>query len=635
MKTIEHKFLVVGLLLGLVNGLIFVYLVPPWQHYDEPNHFEYAWLVANRGRLPKIGDYDLAMRAEVAASMVANGFFKGMSFTPDVAQNDEPAWIGTYSQLANPPVYYLMVAIPLRVMSNFGVDDQLYAARLVSLLFFLCSIAAAYGVACELTPQGHRLRLYLPAGMALLPGLADIMTSVNNDAGAVACFSLFVWGSVRLLRRGFSLPVFLALLAIIGLGLGTKETTYVAIPLFGLVAIFSLLRERLRIFAWVICCAVGLIAVAAVFDWGDAAVWVRKSYQKDDTRSALASSVLGDHALRVEVGTDPTDEYKIYQLLPLAGAKQLTGKNISLGAWIWAERPVTARSPILHLYELGQDLYREITLSSEPAFFVFTETIGVPADRSWIILAPMIAAEPAPVAIYYDGLVLTEGDYGLSSPPRFEDDSGTSGVWDGETFVNLIRNPSAETAGPRVRAWADRLGALILPDRTRPSWIVGILQDVPGAGWFHRMLSEHLFRTFWGLFGWGHVPLIGDKPYRILAAAVGLALVGFISAAVKNRNRLLSDEALFLGIALFAVWGVTFVRSENYVLLPVFFPVARYAYPAIIPTLLLLLVGWNELFSYLKHRVRLPELAKNVIYLVLLSLVNLWGLVSIWVFYHG
>ncbi|HEY80691.1 MAG TPA: hypothetical protein G4O05_06380, partial [Caldilineae bacterium] len=56
----EHRAGLI-LLLALLNGLLYLFLVPPWQHYDEPGHFEYAWLIADRGRLPQAGDYDPAM----------------------------------------------------------------------------------------------------------------------------------------------------------------------------------------------------------------------------------------------------------------------------------------------------------------------------------------------------------------------------------------------------------------------------------------------------------------------------------------------------------------------------------------------------------------------------------------------
>jgi hypothetical protein len=56
-------FLLLILIFGaLFHGLIYGFLVPPWQDYDEPNHFEYVWLIANRIRMPRKGDYDQVMR---------------------------------------------------------------------------------------------------------------------------------------------------------------------------------------------------------------------------------------------------------------------------------------------------------------------------------------------------------------------------------------------------------------------------------------------------------------------------------------------------------------------------------------------------------------------------------------------
>ena len=71
----EYIVLIAILLLAFVNGLLYIVIVPPWQHYDEPNHFEYVWLLAERGGFPKPGDYDSGMRRDVAQSMVEHGFF--------------------------------------------------------------------------------------------------------------------------------------------------------------------------------------------------------------------------------------------------------------------------------------------------------------------------------------------------------------------------------------------------------------------------------------------------------------------------------------------------------------------------------------------------------------------------------
>ena len=90
----DKRVILYILFLGIINGLIFVFLVPPWQHYDEPGHFEYAWLIANHNKLPEAGDYDQEMRIEVAASMIEHGFFDKLKFRPNLLSQSEPIWIG-------------------------------------------------------------------------------------------------------------------------------------------------------------------------------------------------------------------------------------------------------------------------------------------------------------------------------------------------------------------------------------------------------------------------------------------------------------------------------------------------------------------------------------------------------------
>ena len=137
------KLLVVILILGLVHGLTYVFLVLPWQHYDEPSHFEYVWLVANRPGLPQPYDYDPEMRREVAASMLEHGFYRDLGYRPNL--NDEVIGIG-YAQLGDPPLYYLLASLPVRLMDGQDVTLQLYAARLVSLCLYLVVILISWSM---------------------------------------------------------------------------------------------------------------------------------------------------------------------------------------------------------------------------------------------------------------------------------------------------------------------------------------------------------------------------------------------------------------------------------------------------------------------------------------------------------
>ena len=69
----RRRLFLLLLLLTLVRGIIYASVAPPWQHHNEPTHFEYASLIVKRRALPQSGDYDLEMRREIAASMKAAG----------------------------------------------------------------------------------------------------------------------------------------------------------------------------------------------------------------------------------------------------------------------------------------------------------------------------------------------------------------------------------------------------------------------------------------------------------------------------------------------------------------------------------------------------------------------------------
>ena len=79
----RRETLLLGLILlaALVHGLLYATRVPAWQHYDEPTHFEHAWLIADRGALPETDGFDLDMRVR------AGPFDDRQRFLPRAAQS--------------------------------------------------------------------------------------------------------------------------------------------------------------------------------------------------------------------------------------------------------------------------------------------------------------------------------------------------------------------------------------------------------------------------------------------------------------------------------------------------------------------------------------------------------------------
>lgn len=632
----DFRNLGVLLLLGLVHGLVYLFLVPPWQHYDEPNHFEYIWLIQERGILPQSGDYDQSMRRAVAESMIEYGFFKGLKFSPNLDVQDTPIWIGTYDQLTNPPVYYLLAALPLKVFSIEDVTDQLYAVRSISLVLYLVTLFAAWGIAIELTQGDHALRIFLPFSLALLPGFTDLMTSVNSDVAAVAFFSLFLWGCVRLILSGFTILNFSwAILAML-LAILTKETSFVALPLFFVALILALFKGSRQRLAWALFIFGGVVGLVVIFTWGDAAFWARDTTQSSPTRRPSGQAPLGNYALQIEVQEDSInpDRLQIHQILGFDRAKDLSGKTITIGAWMWADRPITAKTPILNVFYESEEFYQVVDIDEQPRFISFSVNLGESTSRSWLTLAPFQWEEREPVTIYFDGLIVVEGDYPTSEEPKFTNNQATRGTWGGKPFENLLRNASAEIPWVQVRPWIDAAAAKYLPDNLRPSWILAMLADWPGAGWFHKLAASRLFRTFWGKFGWGHVPLMGSKPYRVIVVLAAIGLFGAVLAVFRRRRTLNYGLLLFFFLVLLGIWAPSFVRGVNYIFRRPYFPVARYAYPGVIPTMMVFNVGYLELARYGERWLRFPAWIKYLIFFIVFGGMALWSILSIFRYYY-
>lgn len=626
----EHQVLGLMLLLGLILGLIFIYLIPPWQHYDEPTHFEYSWLIANRLVLPSLDDFDQAMRREVAASMIESDFFRDLGFTPNLLLAAKPIWIGI-PQGNDMPIYYLIAALPLRILESAEVAIQLYTHRFISMLLYFVSIVAAYGIAVELSPEKHPLRWLLPFSVVMLPSFVDIMTAVNNDVGAVAFFSLFLWVGIRLILKGFNWLRLTAIVFLALICLFTKNTVTVAILLMPLPLLFSLLRRKQRKYVWIVLIISFFVLIFSIVAWKDAAYWYRLSSPNQSFRKVDSQAPLGDHVLRLNLTPDmPNPE--IAQLIPRSNEIKNNPSKFTLGAWIWADSPIVVTTPKLIV---GGDLYyQDVLVNSEPNYYSFSGEIESSNSPLKVIISPNDSPIDQATTVYYDGIVLVDGSWPQDKAPQFKDSNGIEGVWGGKPFVNLVRNPSAERSWPWIRDWFDR----VLLDRfpVKPSLVLGFLLDpIPNLVYYQAMVKS-LVQSFWAKFGWAHVVLQGYRPYTFLALITVAGIVGALFAFWRKRDRIPWDVVFFLGIASLVLWGSTMIRGLSSILAGSYFiPVARYAYPVIIPTMLFLNIGWLELIRSLEKYLKVPSKVSYVLLILFFFLLTGISLFSIHSYYSA
>ena len=256
---IDWRILTVLASIAFCHGLLYLAIVPPWQHYDEPTHFEYAALIARHeaGRGAELADLEL--NHSIADSMYRHRFWSP-EFRPWMF-GIAPVTIG-YDQEVHPPLYYALIAIPISWMQAFPVELQLYAARFVSVICFTLVILTAWRLTCILTPNEPIAQLALPLLIAFMPTYSDLMSAVNNDVLVNFSVTAMLLGCVLLIRDGLR-PAALVL-AILGLivALLTKRTAVVALFPFMLSMLWAVRREQLNLRSWLI--VVGLIVSMAL-----------------------------------------------------------------------------------------------------------------------------------------------------------------------------------------------------------------------------------------------------------------------------------------------------------------------------------------------------------------------------------
>lgn len=627
MRIQEHRVIIPLLISALIIGLTFTFIVPPWQHYDEPSHFEYAWLIANRAQFPTRGEFDQIVRREIAASMVEHNFFDGMNIRPRLIAQGEPVWIGI-SQINQRFLYHLIVAAPLFLIRGADITFQLYVSRLVSLLLYIITIFTAYGIISEITHKGNPLRWLVPLTITLIPGFTDLMTAVNDDVGATVLFSLFLWLGLRTILRGLNWWRLFGLVVLSTACYWTKNTVAIAVLLVPIPVLFKFFRGKERWIAWAFLGVMSLLATMTVFAWGDAANWYRMNFPDVPARERESRTPLGKYAFHLPI-TPGEVPPSLIQLLPTSHTAKLKGKTVTLGAWIWASKPVKVRTPIL--YYGSEIVYAQVDVSEEPLYYQVSTTIPENSSQLQVRLSPIRSKIDEEFSVYYDGLLLVEGEF--VEPPDFRGGRGNQLWIDDKPVESYLRNASAESSWPYVQGWADDFFRDYFPGRI--SLILAVSLDWSPSLWYYQATMRQLVSSFWARFGWGHVTLLGYHPYTLLGLVTVAGLSGGVFVLGKKRHILIWDLVIFFGAALVLVWSAALMRGLSSILTgPVFIPSARYVYPVIIPTVFLLTIGWHELIAFISRTMKLSMNKIYTIYSLFFAGLTILSIASIVNFYY-
>jgi hypothetical protein len=573
------------------------------------------------------------MRREIAASMQAMDFWRNAR-TPTINfRSATPPPIGI-SELVHPPLYYVLLALFQPLAAHQGVEAQLYLTRLGSILLSLVVVVSAFGLVAEVSPKGRMLPVAVAAFIALLPHFTDLMSAVNNDVGAAAACSLLLWTSIRLVRRGLTLGRAVVVLLLAGACFTIKSTaSLVAITVLLAVGGGYLLRRvrapvQRRWFWLGLALLVSAILVAACNWGGYAAYWEAREPPHAASR-ATADAVLGRAALIV-AAEDERLPRALFQELPLSSGRDLRGQTATLGTWLRAVEGAGG------LVELGLDdgssqQWYQAEATGDWRFHAFAATIG-PDALSVAVHVRLPGDGTGAREVLLDGIILAEGELPAATPPSFDTVWARAGVWDSVRFENLIRNGSAETQWPSLRSW---IGDKQLPHYPA-TYVLHSLWDWERTGWIYGPELRILAQSFWGRFGWNHLGL----PEVLFPVLILLTLAGVAGAGLKLVRWARRDKGrppwqvhacAVLGLALLAGWGGAAMRIHPvFVIGHILWPVARYAAVVIVPTAMLLCVGWAELVP--------SRWLRKAVWVGLLGLLTL-DVLALWIvilpYYYG
>lgn len=637
------------LIIGLMNGLIFVWVVPLWQHYDEPAHFEYAWLIANRLKLPKPGDYDQGMRLAVDKSLIATHFFRGMD-APNLTDPSQPLWIGI-TQLTDPPLYSIIEAIPLYFLRGSPVDLQLHVGRMASLLFFLLTIFCACELVDELTPENHPLRWMIPLFIALLPGLAEFMSAINDIGAAIGLASLWYLLAIRLIKRfTYRDTIFITALTIAGYF--TQKILYPLFIYLPLILILSILPKKLKYLGWVAAAMIAIVGLFASMGWGESAFWLRNNYQNFPSRVQTNQNQV-KYALKGQMVPDsgwgqgdPPWNPGFFQILPYDEGLSLRGKTVTIGAWMWADQKVRAYGPAINsLINFNNQWagFNLIPIGQDPRFV--TEVVQIPADaqRVQVWLRVTTPDNQYPI-IYFSDVVVVDGVISTRNPPVFSDSSGSAGTWGGQAFSNHVRNGRFNQSWPYMRSQVFRIITSKITDLNpmHISSVISLFFDIPGTAWYWQQTGSTIFNSFWGKFAWGQVPLVASKflpdPYLLFWIITLIGIPGSIGFGISLARSQKHEFAFLLTtvlvtILLAVIYGVYTMGGA--LRFRAFIPNARYIFPAILPISFLLVPGWQGILSWTAKLVRLNPRFVSIVFSGLMACLDFYAIISILVYFNA
>jgi hypothetical protein len=620
--------------LALVHALLFAWLVPPWQAPDEPTLFEYAALVARLGRVPTTDDSDPALERQIVDSLVRQRFLEYLTGHPP---DQPPQSLKDVREVfflprqvgSDPPLYFMIAALPLRALAGQPIETQLLALRLLGVLMVVGSTLCAYAAARELaddrrptteeqeprtenreprtenpepeprtpnpeprTPdfEHHATRntqhsspvhpftrspVHLPLAVGLLMALHPMFVfagvGAGNDGLANLIGAALCWAALRAARLGLSLRRVGVLLALALLGVLTKRTLLPPALLLASIGGWMALRHLARRPAGqlVRLGVGGALLVVLALGVGGALAGERTAGAAEwmDTTTPIDASRVAAAPSTGRPALELRPGSGAAQALPGVGAEWAQNQELRFSAHVWTTEGVGRGRLAI---DFGWETTEVPFEAGEQGQIVVVQTF-IPLFCPYVM-----------VSIHSDERTIYADRLGAESGRR----PGFNLLTNGDALA-LASDPAAP--GARLTRYL-RLRELVW------IWRSGRLLEAPPLAWG---LARIFFISFWGQFGYMSLPLVGAKFWDPWEGALWLVCAGglvgmivWLERAGQPRWRRQVVALLFAFILAGLLFPLlnAYTQTRDQVIQQ-----GRYLFPAMAPIAILLALGWRTL----------------------------------------
>jgi 4-amino-4-deoxy-L-arabinose transferase-like glycosyltransferase len=252
---------------AVLNGTAWALLTPPYQVPDETGHAGYSQYIGETGKLPRRTGPSGRFQGSVSSFSEEETYLES---TVRFSSEGRPSWSlsddralrkalarklhrvaesGASIAVNNPPLYYVLDAIPYRLGDAANYLDRLLLMRLLSALLAGLTVALVFLFLRELLPATPWAWTVGALAVAFQPMFGFISGGVNNDNLLYAVAAALFYLLARAFRGGLTPRLGAVIGLVVAAGLLTKGNTFGLVPGVGLGVLLAAWRappERRR-----------------------------------------------------------------------------------------------------------------------------------------------------------------------------------------------------------------------------------------------------------------------------------------------------------------------------------------------------------------------------------------------------